>query len=713
MTGKEVAEVTGVSERTIQRHASRSNNGTVTIKGSVYHFKLIDGVGGRGEVYEIWIGENDETGTQSSITDDTGDRGTVKRGADDNLDRPKRAKRVKTSSGQTNATGDERNSLTNDPREAAKLTEEERERAELKCHCVIAYTNKPKGMNCEAFIAEIGIAYESLAVTKTKLNRWLGEYKKAKKEGRNVIVSLADKRGRPKGITVLSTEMKEMIVRYVLRKDVHLNVSGIYANMLHAFGDTLPSRNTVERYINEWKKSNALQWEIRLNPDRAKSYYQPAHGSRSEHITYKNQVWELDGTVADVVTADGRRWLIVGTIDVYSRRVVMSLEESNTSFALARNIRKAILKLGVPDGVLTDNGKDYTSNHFSSVCLSLGIEQKLTHPYSGDQKPHIERFFGTMARELFRSIEGFCGHSVVERQAIQSSLSFEQKLNAIEKWKAKAHDIKGFEALFKKRKELVGLSIEVPLLPKDLEQWIDRWVNALYERSTHKGIKTTPIKRWESDFTPAKNVGNIRSLDFLMGKSEYRTINKKGIVITRDGITGEYHHPCLAGMTGEKVLVLEPDEMGEVCVYTQEREFLCVAIDPTLKGQSRESSAAITKAYKKEVRTYLSANKKADELAKQLKDPLVTDRIIEAEVRYGLGIPEIRIPKQTPEIIGANAAVEVKEEELTLGVRKYASYYERFYEKLITHTWSDKDTVLAEKFPSEYKRAVNNVKKTG
>lgn len=670
-------------------------------------YQAVQGIGGRGEVYEIWIGEEDETRTKSRITDDTGDGRAIKRDADEHLNHPKRTKRVQAASCKTNPTGDGRDTLLHDPRESAKLSEKEREKSELKCLLVIAYINRPSGMSSERFISEIGVEYEALWVTKPKINRWVGEYRKAKKEGKNIVVALSDGRGRPSGMRSLSDAMKEMIVRYLLRKDVHLNISGIYANLLHAFGGTLPSRNTVERYIKEWKEANSLQWEIRLNPDRAKSHFQPAHGNRSEHIKYKNQVWELDGTVADVVTADGRRWLIVGTIDVFSRRVVMSLEEANTSFALARNMRKAILKLGVPDGVLTDNGKDYTSSHFTSVCLSLGIEQKLTHPYSGDQKPHIERFFGTMARELFRSIEGFCGHNVHERQAIQSSLSFEQKLNAIEKWKAKAHNIEGFSALFKKRKELVGLSIEVPLLPQDLEGWIDRWVNALYERNIHKGIKTTPMKKWESDFTPAKNVGNIRSLDFLLGKSEYRTIGKKGIVITRDGITGEYHHPILAGMTGKRVMVLEPDEMGEVCVYTEDRDFLCVASDPTLKGQSRETSAAITKAYKKEVRTYLSANKKADELSKQLNDPLITDRIIDAEVRYGLGIPELRVPKHTPEIIGANTAVEKKEENEVVGIRKYSSYYERFIDKLKNNTWGDADTLLAEKFPSEYERALD------
>lgn len=677
-----------------------------------HQYRTVQGQGGRDGVYEIWIGENDGREAESNET-------PKRSGGVDQVSEITDIERIQSSKKRcsvrdSKAGYSQCNVKSIDPREVLKLSDKERENAELRCALIVAYQKRPQGMTIDAFMSELSIDFEPLNVTKAKINRWLGEYRKAKNEGRNVIVALADSRGRPKGITKLTQEMKDMTIRYLLRRDVHLNIAGIYANLQHAFGDELPSRNTVDRFIEEWKEQNALQWAIRVNPNRAKSHFQPAHGSRSEHIKHKNQIWELDGTIADIVTIDGKRWTIVGAIDVFSRRPVVTLEESNTSFALARNMRKAIIKLGIPDAVLTDNGKDYKSNHFESVCLSLGIDQKFTEPFSGDQKPHIERFFGTLTRELFRSIEGFCGHSVSERQAIQSSLTFEDKLKAIEKWKAKSYSEDAFAKLFAKKKEYAGLPIEVPLSPEELSSWIDRWVNALYERERHGGIGMSPIARWESDFTPAKTVGNLRSLDFLLGKSEYRTIGKKGIVITRDGITGEYHHPLIAGMTGKKVMVIEPDEMGEVLVYSEQREFLCIAEDPTLKGQSREESAAIVKAYKKEVKAYVKANKEMDKLAKQLKDPLITDRIVAAEEKFGLSTSELRTPKDTKEIIAANAAAEAKskqEEPSTNTTRKWESVFDRFVDKMLSKTWDDKDTKLSDKYPDVYESALREVER--
>ncbi|MFA6629036.1 MAG: DDE-type integrase/transposase/recombinase [Sulfuricurvum sp.] len=702
----------GVGERAIQIACNRGSK--------KYQFQKVEGVGGRGEVYEIWIGENDgsETGAATDAQSSFGiDRSNEDADIELNLQRGHSIcndlnDRCNGSDGQ-----DRINSKTNqvDPREALKLDDDKRISAELRCRLVMEYEKRPQGMTIDAFIAELSIDFEPLNVTSSKINRWLGEYRKAKKEKRNVVVALADTRGRKKGITKLTEEMKEMTVRYLLRRDVHLNIAGIYANLKHAFGEALPSLNTVDRFIKQWKETNALQWAIRVNPSKAKSHFQPAHGSRSEHIKYKNQVWELDGTVADVMTSDAKRWTIVAAIDVFSRRPVVTLEKSNTSYALARNMRKALIKLGIPDIVLTDHGRDYKSNHFESVCLSLGIDHKTTDPFSGDQKPHIERFFGTLTRELFRSIDGFVGHSVEERSAIQSGMHLKDRLESIKRWREKAYDADSFASALLKRKkqeEYGGLPIEVPLTSDELSEWIDRWVNAMYERRDHRKLRMSPMEKWESDPTPAQTVGNLHSLDFLLGKSEYRTILKEGIVITRNGIKGEYHHPSIAGMTGKKVMVIEPDEMGEILVYDENREFLCVAIDPTLQGRSREEAAEITRTYNKLVRGFEKINKKMADMSKELDDPLITHRIIAAEKEYDIPMPEIRTPKTTKEIVAANAAAEAKtKSHCEVKKVKYGSLRELFEDKIPNGGWLEHELVLIEENRELYEAVAARIKK--
>lgn len=693
---KEASEHFGVGERAIQIACNRGSK--------KYQYQKIQGKGGRGEIYEIWIGENDGRETESHQALERG-------GGIDQVSEVTDSKRLSShkerSSVSNSKTGHSQCDVKSiDPREALKLPEKERQKAELRCKLVIAYQKRPQGMSIDAFMDELSIDFESLNVTKAKINRWMGEYKKAIRDKRNVIVALADSRGRPKGITKLTQEMKDMIVRYVLRRDVHLNGAGIYANLQHAFGASLPSYNTVDRFIAQWKEQNSLIWEMRVNPDRAKSHFMPAFGDMSEKAKWKNHVWELDGTVADVVTNDGRRWLIVGAIDVYSRRVVMSLEESNTSYALARNIRKAILKLGIPDQVVTDNGKDYTSNHFASVCFSLGVEQVIVPPFSGDRKPHIERFFGTMARELFREIEGFCGHSVSERQAIQAGLSFQQRQESIARWKAKSYSEDSFAKLFAKKKDYAGLSIEVPLSPEELSGWVDRWVDAIYEQRKHNSLSISPMAKWQNDFTPAKTVGNHRTLDYLLGQTHVRTVGKKGIIVRKDGQEAHYSAVELFAMVGEKVVTIEPDEMGELLIYTTDHQFVCVAEDPALKGQSREKHASATKEFKKNARAIDKLVRSQGELAKTLSDPLITDRIIAAEAQMGITVPEFRTIKDTIAVSAAHEAAKSQDEPKTNSTLRWPSLFDRFLDKMLTKKWDSKDTILAEENPDIYQEAL-------
>lgn len=712
---KEASVHFGVGERAIRMACERGSK--------KYQYQKVKGIGGRGEVYEIWIGENDGSETNNtSAPERCGgvDKECEVTNAEFKIaDRPGISNNTHTngckSSAKSGSNSDVQNQSSNiscDPREALKLSDKERQKAELKCTLVIAYQKRPQGMTIDSFLSELSIDFEPLKVTKAKVNRWVGSYQKAVRDKKNVITALADSRGRPKGIAVLSDEMKEMTIRYVLRRDVHLNGAGIYANLQHAFGSSLPSYNTVDRFITQWKEQNSLMWEIRVNPDRAKSHFMPAFGDMSEKAKWKNHVWELDGTVADVVTNDGRRWLIVGAIDVYSRRVVMSLEESNTSYALARNIRKAILKLGIPDQVVTDNGKDYTSNHFASVCFSLGVEQVIVPPFSGDRKPHIERFFGTMARELFREIEGFCGHSVSERQSIQAGLSFQQRQESIARWKAKSYSEDSFAKLFAKKKDYAGLSIEVPLSPEDLSGWVDRWVDAIYEQRKHGSLSISPMAKWQSDFTPAKTVGNNRTLDYLLGQTHVRTVGKKGIIIRKDGNEAHYSAVELFAMVGEKVITIEPDEMGELLIYTIDHQFICVAEDPALKGQSREKHASATKEFKKNARAIDKLVRSQGELAKTMHDPLITDRIIASEAQMGIRLPEFRTIKDTLAVSAAHeAAKSYCEEPKTNSTRRWESFYDRFLDKMLTKTWDEKDTVLADKNPDVYELALREVER--
>ncbi|MDD3467900.1 MAG: DDE-type integrase/transposase/recombinase, partial [Campylobacterales bacterium] len=412
---KTAAKQLDKGERAIQIAIERAIKGG---KPPPYQYRYVDGLGRGGKKLEIYIDEGENDGQKTKTENKTG-KTKVEIAQERNRPRNPRVDipRTKREADSKRQRENRTDIVSNGERISTKYlaaTKEEQAEALRKAKLCEAYYKRERGVTFEEFAK----SFDGLP-SRGQFFRWMRLYKKARKSGA-VLDAFVDERGRPKGSGKLTAAMKEMCERYVLRSDTHSNKAGIFENLKHAFKYATPSYETVCRYIEEFKATNRQLVEFAKNPDKARGKYRAAFGNMSVKATHKNHYWELDGTPADLITADGKRPAIVGAIDIYSRRVVVTVEEKTNSYALSRNLRAGILKLGIPEIVVTDNGRDYKSNHFESVLLNFHIEKQEVEPYAGYKKPHIERFFGTMTRELFRELEGFCGHDVAERQGIRN-----------------------------------------------------------------------------------------------------------------------------------------------------------------------------------------------------------------------------------------------------------------------------------------------------
>jgi transposase InsO family protein len=599
---KEAAERLGKSERNIRIVIERA---VASAKTPPWEYRYVDGKGRGGKSLEIWVDDEavaakDKAAAAPAQTPVTQQKQPEKPAA----------KQTKGA--------------------FLRLTKAKQAEVNARIELVRNYINRPRWMSYEQWAEGKNLP------TKAHFLKQVALYRQGIKEQQNVLDLFCNQRGRPKGKIKMTTEMQEMAQRYILRRDIHPNDVGIYTLMKFAFKDTLPSRDTICRYLKRFRDENKVLVAYAKDPDRARSKYRAAFGNASEKAHYKNHYWELDGTPADVITSDGRRWTIIGAIDVYSRRVVLTLEPTSSSYALARNLRAGILKLGVPENVITDNGRDYKSNHFESVCQLLHINKEEVPPYSGWCKPHIERFFGTMTRELFRGLEGFCGHNVAERSAIQNSLSFERKQDARRRWRAQKYTEKSFTRAMMDKNNTLG--VFVPLTPDELSAYLSGWVEGVYEQRKHGGIDTTPIQKYAADLTPARTIENERTLDILLGEWEERTVGKDGIVIRRDGKEAQYTHTALIGHIGERVYVALGADMGEIYVYDEQMAPICMATDASLEGINREAMRNISKEMRKIESESLKLTQRADELARKLNDPTVKD-IISASAKTALKLP--------------------------------------------------------------------------
>lgn len=624
MTSLEIAQILSVTARAVRKATLTAKNNhkcSFRIKGTEVFYSEVKGVGGKGMIYDYTLKSDESIASKKQV---------------------QKAPKIKQ---ETSYTLKPHASLSI---KYLRATPEEQKAALEKIELVKSYLARDRYVSFEDWSKGKNLP------SRSQFLRWVKDYKHGLKLG-NVVDYFIDSRGRPKGSITLSSEMQEMCERYLLRGDIHPNNKGIYENMRVAFGDALPSFSTIDRYIQTFKQENAMLIAFAKNPDKAKGKYRAAFGDASAKAKYKNHYWELDGTPADIITADGKRPTIVGAIDVFTRRVILCVEERSNSYALARNLREGILKFGIPEHVIVDNGRDYASNHFESVCVNLKINKIEVAPYSGWLKPHIERFFGTMTRELFRQLEGFCGHNVAERQSIQDRLSFEKKIEARERWRAQKMNEKRFVQTMMNKKDM--LPVFIPLTMEELRYWVQAWNDAVYDQRVHSSLGMSPLEKYTRDITPAQTIKDQRTLDVLLGEWIEMSVGKKGIAIKRDGKEALYQHVKLIEYIGERVFVALGADMGEAYIYKADMTPICTAKDASLEGISREAMKQIQRDMRRLESENTKRVKRAEELAQKLQDPTIKDVIEQkaremvvsplSNIKYPTKNVDIEMPKET------------------------------------------------------------------
>jgi len=578
-----------------------------------------------------------------------------------------------------------------------RASEEERRLAHKRFALVRAYLNRPDGESWKKFLERVEYRYRDISPSKNKLFRWLKVVQSSEKS--KALVALLDKRGK-KSSRSYSDEQYEFAVRLWL-ENPDRRLSKIELFMREEFGDECPSYATIRRMLERFKRENSLVATFAKSPAEANNKLRPAPGSASEHAGYNNAVWEMDGTPVDVMCSDGVRYQLSAAIDVYSRRVVVVVVPRANANSLGRVFKKGILKLGVPEKVVLDNGREYKSNAFAYTCSRLKIEQHFVAPYSGWKKPHIERFFGTLTRDLFEELPGYIGHSVADRAKIQDRESYERKIEARKRaLEVIKSGLGSAKKLAKKQKDM-DLYIPTTLSREELESRIDRWIK-LYERKRHRGIGESPLERWNDCPVPVRRIEDERVLDVLVGLSEKKKVTKKGITWKKIS----YWSDKLWNYVGQSVWVLSDDDLGYIYVYDLDMNFICKAEAPEVVGKSRSeylASKFFDKKTNKLARELAELRREApdryEKIQQRLADEIVDD---ESAVSVAFKSDSLRaVMNSSEESIYSKEekeAIESDEEVVMVNGRPvFDSFYDRFLWDL-EHDMVDDDTRrLAEK----------------
>lgn len=138
---------------------------------------------------------------------------------------------------------------------------------------------------------------------------------------------------------------------------------------------------------------------------------QPRKRPKDSYLRWQREepmaLWQLD-IVGGVFLADGSEAKIVTGVDDHSRYcVICQVVVRATGRAVCLAFAAALREFGVPGEVLTDNGKQFTDRFgkggevlFDRICRDNGITHRLTQPRSPTTTGKIERFHGSLRREL-------------------------------------------------------------------------------------------------------------------------------------------------------------------------------------------------------------------------------------------------------------------------------------------------------------------------
>lgn len=120
------------------------------------------------------------------------------------------------------------------------------------------------------------------------------------------------------------------------------------------------------------------------------------------------ELWQID-VMGGVMLHDGTECKAITGIDDHSRFcVIAKLVHRATARPVCEALLEALSHHGVPEQILTDNGKVFTGRlarkpatvAFDRICLHNGIRHLLTAPYSPTTTGKIERLHKTMRKEL-------------------------------------------------------------------------------------------------------------------------------------------------------------------------------------------------------------------------------------------------------------------------------------------------------------------------
>jgi putative transposase len=244
-------------------------------------------------------------------------------------------------------------------------------------------------------------------------------------------------------------EMLSVTVEREYLVDTRPTATAVWRQVGAAFEDhnaPLPEEDrlpvpTLKTVLAEIAKIDKFTLDFcREGPRAAAQRYRPK-GS-GPVVELHNDTWECDHTTVDVIIVDPVSGLPIGrpTVTVMldrATRMVMGVRigfEPPSAESVLECLRVSALPkhellasapdldpswtwpcMGLPRVLVTDQAKEFKSKALDDACLSLGVDLQHAPALKAWYKGRIERFFRTLAREVFHRVPGTTFANFFER----------------------------------------------------------------------------------------------------------------------------------------------------------------------------------------------------------------------------------------------------------------------------------------------------------